>query len=56
VGSGFAAKFHYGALQRVYCPNIDIAGAYPTTAANLLNFTGPRNLKAFNDLDELIAG
>jgi predicted dehydrogenase len=28
VGSGFAAEFHFDALQRVYSTPVDIAGAY----------------------------
>src|SRR5674476_269533 len=54
AGSGFAAKFHYDALQRVYSVKVDIAGAYSTSSSNLLHFTEPRNIKAFNSLDELI--
>jgi hypothetical protein len=40
VGSGFAAKFHYDALQRVYCANIDIARGYSTTAGKSSQFHG----------------
>ncbi len=29
VVSGFAAKFHYEALQRVFSADVSIAGAYP---------------------------
>ena len=54
VGSGFAAKFHYDALQRVFSTKVDIVGAYSVSAENLSKFTEPRKLKAFNNLDELI--
>ncbi len=54
VGSGFAAKFHYDALQRVFSTKVDIAGAYSVSRQNLLNFTEPRNLQAFNSVDDLI--
>ena len=54
IGSGFAAKFHYDALQRVFSTKVDIVGAYSVSAENLLKFTEPRKLKAFNNLDELI--
>ena len=54
VGSGFAARFHYDALMRVYSVKIEIAGVYSIAQAELEEFTGSRNLKAFNNLDELI--
>lgn len=56
IGSGFAAKFHYEALQRVFSTEVDIIGAYSTSLEKLLTFTRPRNLHAFNSLDEIIAG
>ncbi len=54
VGSGFAARFHYDALQRVFSTKVDIAGAYSVSSNNLLKFTEARNLQAFNSLDDLI--
>ncbi len=54
VGSGFAAKFHYDALQRVFSTKVDIAGAYSVSSNNLRNFTESRNLRAFDSLDDLI--
>ncbi|MDQ6813798.1 MAG: Gfo/Idh/MocA family oxidoreductase [Bacteroidota bacterium] len=54
VGSGFAAKFHYDALLRVFSTRVEVAGAFSTSLENLKKFTGPRNLKSFDSLDELI--
>lgn len=54
IGSGFAAKFHYDALQRVFSTKVEVVGAYSTTAEKLLAFTGPRGLKAFTSLEELM--
>ena len=54
AGSGFAAKFHYEALQRLYSVKIHITGAYSPTAERLKRFTEPRNLTAFGNLGELI--
>lgn len=54
VGSGFAARFHYDAVQRVYSTKVEIVGAYSITPAKLEEFTRLRNLKAFDNLDELI--
>lgn len=54
VGSGFAAKFHYEALQHVFSADVSITGAYSLSPQNLLAFTQSRQLKAFNNLDALI--
>ena len=54
VGSGFAAKFHYEALQRVFSVKVDIVGAYSPSPQNLLSFAKSRHIQAFNSLDELI--
>ena len=47
IGSGFAAKFHYDALQRVHSATVEIAGAYSPTTAHLEEFTNARNINAF---------
>ena len=54
VGSGFAARFHYDALLRLYSVKVEIAGSYSPTAERLKQFTEPRHLKAFRDLESLI--
>ncbi|MDP4284587.1 MAG: hypothetical protein Q8891_09195 [Bacteroidota bacterium] len=54
VGSGFAAKFHYEALQYFFNAEVLISGAYSLSPQNLLAFTQPRQLTAFNNLDDLI--
>ncbi|MDB5247494.1 MAG: oxidoreductase domain protein [Segetibacter sp.] len=54
VGSGFAAKFHYDALLRVFSTQVEMRGAYSPTAQKLEEFTGQRNLKAYDNLDKLI--
>jgi len=55
IGSGFAAKFHYDALQRVYNTRVEIAGAYSPTPQKLADFTTPRGIHAFNSIEQLIA-
>ncbi|MCC9134852.1 Gfo/Idh/MocA family oxidoreductase [Pontibacter silvestris] len=35
VGSGFAAKFHYEALQRIFSAKVKITGVYSPSPANL---------------------
>lgn len=54
AGSGFAAKFHYEALLRVFSVKVDITGAYSPTKVKLDQFTEPRSLKSNTSLDELI--
>ena len=54
IGSGFAARFHYDALQRVFSTKVEIAGVYSVSADELREFTATRKLKAFQDLDDLI--
>ncbi|MDP4129411.1 MAG: Gfo/Idh/MocA family oxidoreductase [Bacteroidota bacterium] len=54
VGSGFAAKFHYEALQRVFSTKVEISGAYSATPQKLLDFTAARGLRAFGSLEDLI--
>lgn len=55
IGSGFAAKFHYEALQRLHSVRVEVVGAYSPTAERLKQFTEPRKLKAFKDIKELIS-
>jgi predicted dehydrogenase len=54
AGSGFAAKFHYDAIQRIFSVKVDVVGAYSTSGQNLLSFTEPRNIQSFKGLNDLI--
>jgi predicted dehydrogenase len=54
IGSGFAAKFHFDALQRVHTIQVEITGAYSPTYSHLQAFTSTRNIQLFNSIDELI--
>lgn len=54
AGSGFAASFHYEALQRVFSAKVEIAGVYSITAEKREAFAKQRNLKGFDALDLLI--
>jgi len=55
IGSGFAAKFHYDALQRVFSTKVEIAGAYSATQNKLAAFANERNIQALKSADEVIA-
>ncbi|MGA7721613.1 MAG: hypothetical protein WCA84_10590 [Ignavibacteriaceae bacterium] len=34
IGSGFAAKFHFAALKRIHCTNVEVIGAYSRNFSN----------------------
>jgi len=55
VGSGFAARFHLEAMRKVYGVNVEIVGVYSPTQQNCQKFADEHNLKAWSDLDSLIA-
>lgn len=55
IGSGFAARFHYDALQRVFSTKVEVIGAYSKSPEELAEFTKTRSIKAFSSIEELIA-
>ena len=54
IGSGFAARFHYAALQHVFSTKVEIAGVYSVAAEEAKQFAEERGLKVYDSLDELI--
>jgi predicted dehydrogenase len=54
VGSGFAARFHYDALQHVFSAKVEIVGVYSVAKAEMEMYAKERGLQAFDDLDTLI--
>lgn len=54
IGSGFAARFHYDALKRVFSTQVEVAGAYSTGTEELQQFAEKREIKAYTNLEELI--
>ncbi len=55
IGSGFAAKFHYDALQRVFSAKVEIAGAYSPNLDHLKTFAESRKIQAYTNIEKLIA-
>ena len=55
AGSGFAAKFHFEALQRVFSARVEIAGVFSPNPERLKQFAEPRGLNTFKTLEDLIA-
>lgn len=54
VGSGFAAKFHFDALQRVFSTYVEVAGAYSPNQKHLEQFTSERHITPFTSVENLI--
>jgi predicted dehydrogenase len=54
IGSGFAARFHFDALQRVHSTEVEVVGAFSTSRAKLDEFTQTRGIKSFDSLESLI--
>ena len=54
LGSGFAASFHFDALEKVYSANVEVLGVYSTTPENRNAFARQRDIRAFESVDELI--
>jgi predicted dehydrogenase len=55
IGSGFAAKFHLDALQRVFSTKVEIAGVYSKSPEELKELCETRGLQMFDSMEELIA-
>ena len=54
VGSGFAARFHYDALQHVFSAKVEIAGVFSVAKEELYDYTEKRGLNRFDELNDLI--
>lgn len=54
IGSGFAARFHYEAVKRVYSTRVEVVGAWSPNTQRLRDFTSQKNLTPFNSLEELM--
>lgn len=55
VGSGFAARFHFDAIQRVFGVKVEVVGAFSRNPDNLNDFCNEKSIKPFTTLQELIA-
>ena len=52
IGSGFAAKFHFDAIQRVFSCDVEVIGVYSKTPANSQSFASKRGLRSFSSLSD----
>ncbi|MDT0649524.1 Gfo/Idh/MocA family protein [Autumnicola edwardsiae] len=55
IGSGFAARFHFDAIQKVYGVKVEVVGAHSRNQDNLKKFSEEKGIGAFTKLEELIA-
>ena len=53
VGSGFAARFQYHSLRRVYDVPLEVSGVYSPTGEHREKFASERKIRAFDSLDAL---
>lgn len=54
VGAGFAARFHYEAIRRVYSTNVDIKGVYALDTAQAQEYAKQRGICAYDSLESLL--
>ena len=54
IGSGFAARFHFEALQHVHSVHVEIVGAYSKSPTELELFCNDRDIEAFSSMEALI--
>ena len=54
VGAGFAAAFHYDALQRVFQARVTISGVFSRNREKSAAFCAPRHLDVFDALEALV--
>lgn len=54
IGSGFAARFHFDALQRVFSTKVEIAGVYSKSPEEAKAFSESRGIKVFDSMEALI--
>ena len=54
IGSGFAADFHFEAVQRVYGVKVEVVGAYSRNPERLNEFCHKKGVKTYGNIEELI--
>lgn len=54
IGSGFASRFHFKALKRVFSTKVEVIGVFSISLDEMNQFCGERHLQPYSDLDALI--
>ena len=55
VGSGFAARFHYEALSKIYGADVDVIGVCSIDDSTAVDYAKQRGIRRFDRLEDLIA-
>jgi predicted dehydrogenase len=54
VGAGFAARFHFEAIKKVYGTNVEIAGVHALDRAQAEDYAAQRGIRCYDSLDALL--
>lgn len=54
IGSGFAAKFHFEAIKRVFSASVEVVGAWSPNQQRLQDYATAKNITPFESLQALI--
>jgi len=54
VGAGFAARFHYEAMSKVYGAHVDVKGVYALDTQQAQAFAKERGIRCYESLDALL--
>lgn len=54
VGAGFAARFHFEAISKVYSVDVDVKGVYAIDAEQASAYAAERGIRAYGSLDTLL--
>ena len=54
VGAGFAARFHYDAITKVYGTHVDVKGVYALDTEQAQAYAKERGIHCYDSLDALI--
>ncbi|MFA5238093.1 MAG: Gfo/Idh/MocA family oxidoreductase [Phycisphaerae bacterium] len=52
IGAGFSAKFHFEALKKVHCANVDVKGVFALKGAE--EYAKERGIKVYDSLEKII--
>jgi predicted dehydrogenase len=55
IGAGFSGSFHFEAIKKVYGSNVEMQGIFDRDPEKAAAFAEQRGIKAYDDLDALIA-
>ena len=54
VGAGFAARFHYEAIRRVYGANVEVNGVYALDMDQAREYARERGIRCYDSLESLV--